>query len=311
MPLVSVILPTYNRAGSLLPAVESVLRQTYKRIELIVIDDGSTDGTSDALAPYVSRIKYIHQENGGVSSARNLGIAHCTGDLIAFIDSDDTWEPDKLTIQIENLSRHRSAIADSCDAEITDPTIGTASVFATRAGPGRHIPIGIVERPFSLALTDWFWTSSWVIRRSAVDDRFTVGVNYCEDVEFISKIAARGPFHLTNKVLVKCGWGQGAENLRSIRSQNRQLSDLQRLEVYRRLLNNPSIKGQDRRFLKRYSSGFMQRLALVANDADAAIRLSLEGLSVYPSPLNIMRTGILPIRMLAASMLRASNKMSR
>ena len=100
--IVSVIMPTYNRAGYIEGAVKSVIEQTYPHIELIIIDDGSTDETKDVVSPFLKdkRIRYIVQENAGAAAARNRGLALRKGKLIAFIDSDDFWEKNKLEIQL-------------------------------------------------------------------------------------------------------------------------------------------------------------------------------------------------------------------
>ncbi len=100
MPLVSVIIPTYQRAAVLGEAIESVLAQTFTDYELIVVDDGSTDGTLQVVEKYKEKITFLHQPNRGVSAARNLGIQHSRGQLIAFLDSDDLWLPDKLSNQV-------------------------------------------------------------------------------------------------------------------------------------------------------------------------------------------------------------------
>ena len=105
-PLVSVIIPTYNRARLVGEAIESVLAQTYKHLEIIVVDDGSTDGTEEALGPYRERIEYIYQQNRGASAARNTGIFRARGDYIAFLDSDDLWVPEKLELQVDYLEKH-------------------------------------------------------------------------------------------------------------------------------------------------------------------------------------------------------------
>lgn len=91
-PLVSVIIPTYNRADKVVTAIESVQRQTYVNIQLIVVDDGSRDGTGERLR-HLPGIEYIYQENGGQAAARNAGLAQAKGELIASLDSDDYWEP--------------------------------------------------------------------------------------------------------------------------------------------------------------------------------------------------------------------------
>ncbi len=99
-PLVSVVIPTYNRAQMVSEAVRSVLEQTFGDLEVIVVDDGSTDGTREALKPHADKIRYLRQENSGVSAARNRGIAEARGSLIAFLDSDDLWLPAKLKNQV-------------------------------------------------------------------------------------------------------------------------------------------------------------------------------------------------------------------
>ena len=92
-PLVTAILPVFNRETSVARAIESVLGQTYPRVELIVVDDGSTDATPNLLARYADRATILTQQNGGAYKARNLALRHARGELVAFIDSDDAWLP--------------------------------------------------------------------------------------------------------------------------------------------------------------------------------------------------------------------------
>ncbi|MCL2931720.1 MAG: glycosyltransferase family 2 protein [Trichodesmium sp. MAG_R03] len=99
-PRVSVIIPVYNCDGYISQAIESILAQTYQSYEIIVIDDGSTDNTRKAMEPYMEMIHYVYQENQGVSAARNHGIDLARGELIAFLDADDFFLPDKLTAQV-------------------------------------------------------------------------------------------------------------------------------------------------------------------------------------------------------------------
>ncbi len=110
--LISVIIPTFNRSKYILDAVESVINQTYSNVEIIVVDDGSTDETYSILKPYLHRLKYVYQDNMGVSSARNKGIQLSNGNYIAFLDSDDLFLPDKLTFQkhlLDNNPRYSLA----------------------------------------------------------------------------------------------------------------------------------------------------------------------------------------------------------
>ena len=103
-PLVSVIVPTYNRAEVISGAVESVLAQTYKNIEIVVVDDGSTDDTQAKLEEYAGRIRVVRQANRGPAAARNHGIQVALGEIIAFLDSDDLWLPTKLARQVALLT---------------------------------------------------------------------------------------------------------------------------------------------------------------------------------------------------------------
>jgi glycosyltransferase involved in cell wall biosynthesis len=105
--LVSIILPTYNRLELLKEAIDSVLKQTYTNLELIVIDDGSSDETRSYVENHLDkRIRFISQENMGRSSARNAGFLECKGELISFIDSDDLYLPNKIEIQVKYLSEN-------------------------------------------------------------------------------------------------------------------------------------------------------------------------------------------------------------
>lgn len=99
--LISVVIPTYNRVSFLKEAIDSVLDQTFRNFELIVVDDGSTDKTSELLLSYDKKIKVIKKANKGPSSARNRGIKAAKGEWIAFLDSDDAWKPDKLEKQMQ------------------------------------------------------------------------------------------------------------------------------------------------------------------------------------------------------------------
>ena len=116
MAAVSVIIPTYNRAAKAARAVSSVLFQTFSDYEVIVVDDGSSDGTREALAPFGRRIRVLsHGENRGVSAARNSGIRASQGSLVAFLDSDDYWFPEKLSTQAAFFESHPEAVA--CQSE--------------------------------------------------------------------------------------------------------------------------------------------------------------------------------------------------
>lgn len=108
--LVSVIIPTFNRGWAVADAVQSVLQQTVPPHEIIVVDDGSTDNTTEVLKPFKTRIKILTQNNRGVSAARNLGIKKSSGDFLAFLDSDDLWLPEKLSCQLDFFKNNPDAM---------------------------------------------------------------------------------------------------------------------------------------------------------------------------------------------------------
>ena len=105
-PLVSIIIPTHNRADLLPRAIKSVLSQSYTNYEIIVVDDGSSDNTAEIVQKCAPGTRYIYQENAGASTARNKGIELAKGEWIAFLDSDDEWLPDKLKLQTDLLQRN-------------------------------------------------------------------------------------------------------------------------------------------------------------------------------------------------------------
>ncbi len=103
-PKVSIIIPVYNCASYLGEALESVISQTYNDIEIIVVDDGSTDDSAKVAKKYLGHITYLYQENAGISAALNFGISHAKGDYFAFLDSDDIWKKNKLYLQMEIIN---------------------------------------------------------------------------------------------------------------------------------------------------------------------------------------------------------------
>ena len=172
MPKISVIIPTFNREKFVVEAVESVLRQRYRDFEIIVVDDGSTDNTRSALEAYSGRITCIHQNNAGVSAARNRGIERASGDWIAFLDSDDEWMPGYLSTQMANVREFPHAVAHITNAVhvFSDGEKGThfAGTGVERAFEGAS---GfLLEQPFCFIIKDsgyWFLQST-VMRRDAL-----------------------------------------------------------------------------------------------------------------------------------------------
>ncbi len=138
-PLISVVIPTYNRAEMVVAAIESVFAQTYPVLEVIVVDDGSADATAEAIRDFIAsnshgcgktpEINYLYQPNQGQSRARNKGIAAARGDWVAFLDSDDIWFPEKIEWQVRAIERFKN----ECGACISDARLVDNSNMDTTA----------------------------------------------------------------------------------------------------------------------------------------------------------------------------------
>lgn len=127
--MVSVIITTYNCATYLIQALESVLNQTYQDLEIIVVDDGSTDATQKVLEPYLNRIRYHYKSNGGEASARNAGLELATGDYIAFLDADDLYQPNKIEEQIKIFQQFPTVDVVYTDIEAVDENLQYQSIL--------------------------------------------------------------------------------------------------------------------------------------------------------------------------------------
>ena len=197
MPMVSVIIPTFNRSEKVVRAVSSVLNQDFRDFEVIVVDDGSIDNTHEALSKYMSAIKYIRQsENMGVSAARNRGIKSSIAPWIAFLDSDDYWLTEKLSVQIEYIDQNPNTVA--CQTEEIWIKNGR------RVNPKkRHKkPSGnIFTQSLKLCLVS---PSSVIIKRSLFEDvgLFDETLPVAEDFDLWLRISCRHPIHLIDKGLV-------------------------------------------------------------------------------------------------------------
>jgi len=199
-PLVSVVIPTYNRAASIGEALDSVLAQTYPAMEIIVVDDGSTDDTRQILMQRYPQVRYFHQENGGVSRARNRAIREARGEFIAFLDSDDLWLPDKTEKQVACFKQHPDAGLVHTDADFLDNT-GPEPVLLARTSKTQFSTGDIVVNLF----TRFSLNTQTVMMRKAVFQ--TVGyfdeeLRALEDDNLWIRVAIRYPLRLVAEPLV-------------------------------------------------------------------------------------------------------------
>ena len=201
-PTVSVIIPTFNRKTLVREAIASVRSQTYTDYEVIVVDDGSSDGTVAYLGSLNLPVQILEQQNSGVASARNLGIKASLGRLIAFLDSDDLWLPDKLQTQVTYLQTHPEMGLVYCDEYITD---GGKDSGKTRfsINPPRHklsLPAFVDLAPIH--------TSAVMIRKSVLDEigPFNEVLEIHEDSDLWNRVSEKYDLGFIEKPLVTFRW---------------------------------------------------------------------------------------------------------
>jgi hypothetical protein len=208
MPKVSVIIPTYNRANMVGKAIESVFKQTYPDWELLVVDDGSQDDTRRVITAYPDPpVRYIFQDNGGTSKARNTGVKASTGEYIAFLDSDDLFLPDKLGLQVAALDRnpHIGLVASGWTE------VDTEQAPLRDLNPWRLTP--------NLSLNDWLngcpvivpavlVRRSWLIQVGLFDDH----LRYVEDWDLWLRLAYAG---------CSMSWEPGLVCLRTVHTESK------------------------------------------------------------------------------------------
>ncbi len=247
-PLVSVIIPTFNRGWILKEAIDSVLAQSFKNFELIVVNDGSTDNTLDILSLYKNDIIAVNQDNKGVSGARNRGIALSSGKFIAFLDSDDFWMPNKLSVQVDFFNTNHDALICQTDEIWIRNNI--------RVNPKkRHKKLSgmIFEPSLNLCLVS---PSAVMIKRELFKTvgLFDENLPACEDYDLWLRISCIYPVYLIDiPLIIKRG------------GHNDQLSGMSGLDKYRIIALNKMI-----------TSGLLSK-----NQYRAVVRTLKEKCSIY------------------------------
>ena len=244
------IIPTYNRGWILKDAVDSVLSQDYPHFELIVVDDGSTDDTKDILNTYGADIQVLRQSNTGVSAARNRGIRHASGELVAFLDSDDSWFKRKLSDQVSFFNQNPEALI--CQTEEIWIRNGK------RVNPRKiHKKLsGIIFEP-SLHLC--LVSPSAVMMRREFFDRigyFDETLPACEDYDLWLRASASYPVYLIDEPLISKrgghpdqlskGWGLDKYRILSLKKiiESGLLSDDQKKAALRVMKEKITIYAQ-------------------------------------------------------------------
>lgn len=198
MPQVSVIIPTYNRSVLVKEAIESVLAQTLGDLEVLVVDDGSTDDTRKTIEAIADkRVRYFYKENGGVSSAKNIGLRQAAGEYVAFLDSDDLWEPDYLNTMISAIKKDEKygAAYTTLDQYYTDGSI-------TKRYREKHCVSGKITRNFFNV--NFIWIQALVVRKKILDGcSFDEKLLSCGDIDFILRLTLKTEILYIEGSLVK------------------------------------------------------------------------------------------------------------
>lgn len=195
-PLVSVIIPTYNRARLIGATLENLFQQTYGNIEIIVVDDGSTDETQTKLDSYGGRIRWVAQRNAGPAAARNRGIAMAKGEIIAFQDSDDAWHPTKIERQVSLLQKAgQSVVCCVCNCIVQLPN----RVVRSFEGAPLNFPIeeGVWLNVAEVLTTRFFLFNQAVAVRREVLGRiggFDESLRLMEDLQLALRLSLEGPW---------------------------------------------------------------------------------------------------------------------
>jgi glycosyltransferase involved in cell wall biosynthesis len=297
-PLVSVVIPAYNAEPFIRETIDSVLAQTYTNIEVLVVDDGSTDATGERAVSYGGRLRYIRQENsGGAARPRNTGLKAASGELIVFLDADDVVSPGRIHREVAFLAAHPDVglvFSNYRHFGVWDDPSPHFETCPLLAGRLRRLPAdaeGIVIDPADsteLLLTENFGSSSPMVRRTVAEavggyDERTIP---SEDFDFHFRVASRVRVGLIPRV----AWNKREHPSNLSANTPRVLA--QKIAVRERILTGETV-ARRRRKLKRRLASFHLALAYynTGRDNRLAWRHGLRGvrLSARPNPRILLR----------------------
>ena len=281
--MISVIIPTYNRAAFLREAVQSVLGQDYflkggteRLYEIIVVDDGSTDRTAEAVRSVACDIRYIYQENRGVSAARNVGLKHAKGDFIAYLDSDDLWKKEKIGIQMSLMNTVPHAMIS-----YTEEIWIRNGVFVNPKKRHRKYSGWIFDKVLPLCLIS---LSSALFRREVFDEvgPFDEELPVCEDYDFGIRLAHRYPvYFLTRPLIIKRGghkdqlsrkyWGMDRFRIQALeKALSMNLSPIERDLVHREIVSKSRVlmNGYAKRGKTEEADKYRERIGIYTSSGD-------------------------------------------
>ncbi len=277
-PTVSVIIPVYNGAGEVRRAIDSALGQKHTDVEVIVINDGSKDETGSVLAEYGDQIRAINQQNRGLSRTRNNGIALSAGEWVAFLDHDDYWQPDKLSLQLKAAERTGFDVIYTNAGNFGD----VARVAELRSEPEAMAEGDLLSQ---LLLDNFIVVSSVMIRRTVIQDMggFDTSLPSVEDWDLWLKLASRGvKFAAVGEPVTMYQWRAGSM------SKNYELMRTTRQTIVKRALGTDRGKALPWSVRRRALANIESCSAwfLAGSSPQKAIRWYLNSLWYWPFDVN-------------------------
>jgi glycosyltransferase involved in cell wall biosynthesis len=241
-PKVSVVIPTFNRAALIVNALKSVFAQTYQDYEIIVVDDGSTDGTQEILKPYSQRIRYVYQENRGASAAQNKGIEFAKGEWISILASDDEWLPTKLERQFLALAETGGG-SQACftDCTFVGNTDFSQTAFELGGFTEHGRSVGILNNTlhYVLARHAIIYVQSLLVRKPLIAELggFDEAMIVSEDTDLLLRLALRTTFCFVAEPLVRIDRTPSTPRLVDLFSQKSESVFSSRERMFRKWLN--------------------------------------------------------------------------
>ncbi|AHF11567.1 glycosyl transferase [Barnesiella viscericola DSM 18177] len=237
--MISIVIPLYNKEKQIAYTLQSVLNQTFQDFEVVIVDDGSTDGSVAEVEKFEDqRFRVVHQQNAGVSAARNRGIDEATGELIAFLDADDEWKPEYLATQNHLYQKYPDCRVYACNYEFRDldgkmmQTIIHKLPFTSEDG--------ILSNYFEVASCSHppLWTSAVMVKKQAIQaiGGFPVGIRSGEDLLTWARLVVRGQIAYSKRV--QAVYRQGYSNPRLPEEQDFVGEQLEKL-----FRESPSTRG--------------------------------------------------------------------